>query len=113
MSELASFLMAERLRDGRRVEIRALRPDDQADLVAAIRQTSPQSLYRRFFVPRRSFTPEEIAFFVHVDFVDHVALVAVMDEGGRRAIVGGGQPGQAELAFVVVDRYRDKGSARR
>jgi hypothetical protein len=86
MSELASFLTAERLRDGRRVEIRALRPDDQADLVAAIRQTSPQSLYRRFFVPRRSFTPEEIAFFVHVDFVDHVALVAVMDEGGRRAV---------------------------
>ena len=51
---------------------------------------------------------------MNVDFVDHVALVAVMDEGGRPVIVGGGRyivehPGQAELAFVVVDRYQGQG----
>jgi RimJ/RimL family protein N-acetyltransferase len=114
MREIATFSAVELSRDGRRVEIRALRPDDRADFVAAVGQTSAQSLYRRFFVPRRSFTAEEIAFFVNVDFVDHVALVAVTDEGGRPVIVGGGryiveQPGQAELAFVVVDRYQGQG----
>ncbi len=43
-----------------------------------------------------------------------MALVAVMEEGGRPAIVGGGryiveQPGQAEVAFVVVDRHQGQG----
>ena len=46
-----------------------------------------------------------------VDFVDHVALVAVVEEDGRPMIAGGGryvvvQPGQAELAFAVVDEYQ-------
>ena len=114
MQDVATFSAIEPSRDGRRVEIRALRPDDRADFAAAVGQTSAQSLYRRFFVPRRSFTAEEIAFFVNVDFVDHVALVAVTDEGGRPVIAGGGryiveQPGQAELAFVVVDRYQGQG----
>lgn len=114
MPEAAKYSADESLRDGRRVEIRALRPDDQADFVAAVGRISAQSLYRRFFVPRRSFTEEEIASFVHVDFISHVALVAVMEQGGRPAIVGGGryivvQPGQAEVAFVVVDRYQGQG----
>lgn len=104
----------EPLRDGRRAEIRALRPDDQAGLVAAVGRTSARSLYRRFFVPRRDFTEQETAFFVNVDFVAHVALVATMEEDGRPVIVGGGryivlEPGQAELAFVVVDRYQGQG----
>ena len=114
MLEAAKYSADELLRDGRRVEIRALRPDDQTDFVAAVGRTSAQSLYRRFFVPRRSFTEKEVAFFVHVDFIDHVALIAVIEEGGRPVIVGGGryivvQPGQAEVAFVVVDRYQGQG----
>lgn len=114
MLEAAKYSTVERLRDGRCVEIRALRPDDQADFLAAVGDTSAQSLYRRFFAPRRGFTEQEIAFFMNVDFVDHVALVAVMEEGGRPVIVGSGryiveQPGQAEVAFVVVDRYQGQG----
>ena len=66
----------EALRDGCRVEIRALRPDDRADLIAAVGRTSAQSLYRRFFGLKRSFTEQEVAFFVNVDFVNHVALIA-------------------------------------
>ena len=102
------------LRDGRQVEIRALRPDDRADLLAAVVRTSGQSLYRRFFAVRRSFTEPEIEFFLNPDFIDHVALVAVVEEGGRPAIVGGGryvvmQPGKAEVAFAVVDQYQGQG----
>lgn len=114
MLEAAKYSALERLRDGRSVEIRALRPDDQADFVSAVGHASARSLYRRFFVPRRNFSEEEIAFFVNVDFVDHVALVAVMEEAGRRIIVGGAryiaaQPGLAEVGFVVVDQYQGKG----
>ena len=91
-----------------------LRPDDQADLIAAVDRTSAQSLYRRFFGVRRGFTDQEIAFFLNVDFVNRVALVAVVDERGYPTIVGGGryvvvQPGTAEVAFAVVDEYQGQG----
>jgi hypothetical protein len=109
MSKAANYSAVEPMRDGRSVEIRALRPDDRTDLVAAVDRTSSQSLYRRFFSPKRSFTEEEVAYFLNPDFVNHVALVAVVDETQGRAIVGGGRyivmkPGTAEIAFAVVDQ---------
>ena len=114
MSERAEYSAVELMRDGRRVEIRALRPDDRAELLAAIGRASTQSLFRRFFAAKRGFTDQEIEFFLHVDFINHVALVAVMEEDGRPAIVGGGryivlQPGKAEVAFAVIDRYQGQG----
>lgn len=114
MLKPAQYSAAETLRDGSRVEIRALRPEDRAGLLAAVGRTSAQSLYRRFFGAKRGFTDSEIEFFMNIDFARHVALVAVREEGGREVIVGGGRyvvvaPGQAELAFVVIDQYQGKG----
>ena len=114
MAEAADYSAPEQLRDGRPIKIRALRPDDRADMLAAIGRTSMQSLQRRFFVPKKGFSEREMAFFLDIDFESHVALVAQMDEDGRPAIVGGGryivvQPGQAEIAFVVVDAYQGQG----
>ena len=113
MPKVEEYSAIEALRDGCRVEIRALRPDDRADLIAAVNRTSDRSLHRRFFGLKRSFTDQEAAFFVNVDFVNHVALVALIDEG-RSVIAGGGryivvQPGQAEVAFVVIDEYQGRG----
>ena len=110
-SGAADYAAVELLRDGHRLEIRALRPDDQAELLAAVDRTSAQSLYRRFFAVRRHFTDKEVDFFVNVDFVSHVALVAVVAEDRRPRIVGGGryvvvEPGKAELAFAVIDDYQ-------
>ena len=55
-----------------------------------------------------------MAFFVNVDFISHVALVAVAEEGGQAVIAAGGryivqQPGTAEVAFVVTDQYQGQG----
>jgi len=114
MRDAAKYSAIELLRDGRRVEIRALRREDRADLVTAVGRIGTQSLVRRFFGLRRAFSEPEITYFVNVDFVNHVALVAIVDEGGRRLIIGGGryivlQPGQAEVAFAVVDAYQRQG----
>jgi ribosomal protein S18 acetylase RimI-like enzyme len=115
--KVKKYSVTEALRDGCRVEVRALRPDDRSDLLAAVNRTGAQSLYRRFFGLKSSFTDQEAAFFVNVDFVNHVALVALIDEEGRSVIAGGGryivvQPGEAEVAFVVVDDYQGRGIGR-
>ena len=71
MMDAANYSAVETLRDGRRLEIRAFRPGDQADLLSAVSRTSPQSLYRRFFTVKRSFSEREREFFLNVDFVGH------------------------------------------
>jgi GNAT superfamily N-acetyltransferase len=106
-----AYSVAESLRDGRVIEVRALRPSDRANLLAAIDGSSAESRYRRFFSPKRGFSEREITYFLEVDFVTHVALVAVVESG---AIVGGaryivGAPGQAEVAVFVVDRHQGQG----
>jgi len=112
--EAAKYSAVEELRNGRRVEIRALRPDDRADLLEAIGRTGAESLFRRFFVLKRAFTEKEIEFFLNIDFIAHVALVAVVEQEGRSMLVGGGrymvvQPGKAEVAFAIVDQYQGQG----
>src|SRR6478672_11989126 len=52
MLDAANHSAIERLRNGLRLEIRALRPDDRADLLAAIDRTSAGSLFRRFFAAK-------------------------------------------------------------
>jgi GNAT superfamily N-acetyltransferase len=114
MSEAANYSTTEHLRDGRPITIRALRPDDRDDLLAAVERSSVQSLQRRFFAVRRRFSEKEIDHFVNVDFVNHVALVAVLAGEARTALVGGARyvvvrPGSAEVAFAVVDEYHGQG----
>lgn len=111
---IADYTAVENLRDGRPIEIRALRPDDGPGMLAAVGKTSMQSLRRRFFVPKKGFSEREMAFFLNIDFENHVALVAEIDEDGHPIIIGGGRyivvrPGQAEIAFVVVDAYQARG----
>ena len=114
MSEVAKFSATETLRDGRRVEIRALRHEDRTGLEDAVRRASAESLRRRFFAVRRHFSEQEMEFFSDIDFVSHVALVVVADEGGGPVIVGGGryvvlEPGRAEVAFALIDDYHGQG----
>jgi len=114
MLDAANYSTVEATRDGRRLEIRALKPQDQDDMRAAVDRSSPQSLYRRFFGAKRSFSDKEVNFFMKVDFVNHVALVAVVEERGHATIVAGGRyiverPGTAEIAFAVIDEYQGQG----
>lgn len=114
MSEATSYTARELLRDGSSVDIRALRPEDEADMLAAIEQTGAQSLQRRFFVMKRHFSDKERAYFMNIDFKNHMAIIALADDAGRKAIVGGGryivfEPGRAEMAFVVIDAWQGRG----
>jgi RimJ/RimL family protein N-acetyltransferase len=109
-----NYHAVEVLRDGRNIEIRALRPNDETEMVVAISRTSPQSLYRRFFGAKKGFSESEKAFFLNIDFVNHIALVATIQRNGHTEVVGGAryvvvQPGIAEVAFTVIDEFQGKG----
>ena len=108
------YLAIEPLRHGGEITIRALKPEDRTELLAAVEELSPQSLRRRFFAPRRAFSEEEISYFVEVDFLRHVALVAELREVDETPIIGGAryivvEPGKAEIAFAVIDEYQGRG----
>ena len=115
MPEAAEYSVREHLRDDRPITIRALRPDDRAGMLAAIGRTSMQSLQRRFFVPKKGFSEREMAFFLDIDFRiprrhrrgNRLKMDARSSCGGGRFIVV--QPGQAEIAFIVVDAYQGQG----
>jgi GNAT superfamily N-acetyltransferase len=104
----------EALRDGASIEIRALQPSDRDELLGALGRMSDQSIRRRFFAPKRHFSPGEVERYVNVDFVTHVALVAVCDQDGHRSIAGAGryvltEPGVAEVAFAMDDAQQGRG----
>ena len=110
----AAYSAQEHLRDGRPVKVRALHPDDKAGMLAAIDRASTESLKRRFFVTKRGFSEKEKAFFMDIDFANHVALVVEIDESGETAIIGGSRyvvvkSGHAEMAFLIVDAYQGQG----
>jgi len=109
-----NYSAVETLNSGRLLEIRAFKPHDREEFLSAVGRTSVLSLYRRFFTVKQEFSEKEKAFFLNVDFNKQVALIALTDEAGRKAIVGGGRyvivnPETAELAFVVIDEYQGQG----
>ena len=114
-ADIAKYSAPELLRDGSTITVRAVSPNDRADLIALVERSSAESLYRRFFRVKRHFTEKEIAYFV-IDFVKHVALVTTVEENGRATIVAGARyvvtaPGTAEC-FLVVDQFQGRALAR-
>src|SRR5688572_7014956 len=86
--EIANYDAIEHLRDGVQFRVRALKSHDRAGLLSALSQSSARSMYRRFFSPKRSLTEDEVAYFMNVDLVDHVALLAELEEQGEPVIIG-------------------------
>ena len=114
MTDAAHYSAFETLPDGGRIEIRAQRPQDRDGIRAALARTSEESFYHRFFTVKREFSEKEAHYFLDIDFVKQVALVAIADESGRPTIVGGCryivmQPGVAEISFLVIDAYQGRG----
>jgi RimJ/RimL family protein N-acetyltransferase len=116
MSNIANYSATETLRNGRRLEVRAFRPEDRDNFIAAVGRIGPLTRYRRFFTLKTSFTEREKDFFLNIDFDKHVALNALLDEAGRQVVVAAGryvlvQPKKAEVAFTVIDQYQGQGIA--
>jgi GNAT superfamily N-acetyltransferase len=105
------YFATEQLRERQTIEIRALRPDDRVEMLAAIGRT-PNPCGVDFFT-KKGFTDREIDFFMNIDFDSHVALVVrtTVPSSLQADDTSLPQAGRAEIAFVVVDAYQGKGIA--
>jgi len=121
-SDIVNYSVTERLRDERPLTIRAIRPEDKGLVIEALHEVSTDSIYRRLFTMKRDITADGLKRITEVDFVDVVALVAVLEKDGHDHIVGGGRyirsgpsgAGQkAEVAFLVSDPFQGLGIASR
>ena len=108
------------LDDGTEIEIRPIRPDDGPRIERLFYRLSPESLYRRFFAPMTRPDRRMVARLVEVDYVDRLALTAVVDDEiigvarfDRLAAVAPPQldvdPGLAEAAVIVDDAWQGRG----
>ena len=102
------------LRDGSRVEIRALGPRDQAGLKSGFERLSERSRYRRFLSTTPQLTPRQLAYFTDVDHHDHEAIVAIepasrFGVGVARYVRSRDHPDEAEFAVAVADDWQGRG----
>jgi protein lysine acetyltransferase len=103
------------LRNGTRVHIRPITPDDKALLVRGMAALSPRSARLRFLAPKTRLTLAELRYLTEVDQVDHYALVAVLADhpatlaGVGRWVREAEHPERAEVAVVVGDCYQGQG----
>lgn len=102
------------LRDGRKVTIRPIDPDDASALIVLHKSLSFESQFFRFFGPKPDLTEEEAKYLANVDFHKRFAIVGEVDESGSKAIVGVGRfdinsPRVAEAAIVIRDDYQHAG----
>jgi acetyltransferase len=105
------------LRDGTRLIIRPIRPDDADDLQSAFLRLSIESIYLRFLSYKKELTDEEAWHYANVDYTTRMAFVALCEENGKDIVVGVSRyalldtvhPETAEAAVIVDDKYQSRG----
>ncbi len=103
------------LRDGTPVVVRPLRPQDREIVRESFARLSPESRYFRFMTPVSSLSEAQLDYLTKLDFVDHVAWLAVRADrpeeglGVARYVRTKADPAIAEAAVAVVDDYQARG----
>jgi len=105
----------EKVRDGTKVLLRPIKHTDEQLWVDLYNSLSALSKYYRFFTSHREPTPEMIEKYIHIDYVNNFAIVAITKENGKERMVGVARyildppPDSAELAIVVADNWQGRG----
>jgi GNAT superfamily N-acetyltransferase len=118
MIDARNYSARETLRNGLKVCIRAARPDDSDLLIEAFKKLDPESVYLRFFGPKKEFSAADVKRFREADFDTRVILLCTVQEDGREIVIASGTYARtgdavAEVAFIVEEDYHRLGIARR
>lgn len=114
----ADFDRPARLRDGTQVRIRGIRPDDRQRVIDAFHELEPESVYTRFFSPKKELSEADLERLHTSDFVNAAVLVATLPRDGDEVIIGGASlilqtadDGRrvAEVSFTVEEDFQGQG----
>ena len=100
------------LRDGTRVAVRPIRPDDEARLAQLHDRLSQYTAYQRFFAAVRRLPADWARSFSNVDYRGRLALVAEGERGELIAVARYDRTDRedtVEVAFVVQDDWQNRG----
>jgi RimJ/RimL family protein N-acetyltransferase len=115
--DAAKYLVQETLKDGSKVTIRAIHPDDTDRLVKAFLALEPQTIRLRFFYAKRSLTDADLRRLQNMDYQRDIGLAATVENAGEEVIIGFGEyvarGESAEVAFVVEEDWQGRGVASR
>ena len=116
MIDASRYRESETLKNGLEVCIRAARPDDVERVVAAFHELDAESVYLRFFGPKKGLSEADLKSFREADFSNRVILLCtIMRDGGEIVIASATYvrvgEADAEVAFVVEEDYHRLGIA--
>ncbi len=104
------------LRDGSRVLIRPVTPEDQPLLREGFARLSEESRYRRFMRPVKELSEADLDYLTRIDYTTHMAWVALDPDNPDHPGLGVGRyiqlptnPTVAEVAITVVDSHQGLG----
>ncbi|MEM2463416.1 MAG: GNAT family N-acetyltransferase [Candidatus Bathyarchaeia archaeon] len=104
-----------KLRDGRTVLLRPIKPEDEPLWLEMFQNFSEESIRYRFFQIIKD-TPHEVRVrYCNIDYDREIAIVAELNDGGRRRILGvvrvSLEPDRkkGEIAFIVADPWQGLG----
>jgi len=104
-----------KLRSGKSLRVRPIRPEDAEMEQAFVGGLSEQSRYFRFMQHLPSLTPQMLARFTQVDYDRELALVALDDSSGTESIVAvvryvaNWDKESAEYAIALADAWQGRG----
>lgn len=113
----ADLIDVVKLGDGQRVVVRPVLPQDKDLTGAFFSELSGGARYNRFMTLMREVPGELLERFTHVDYADHLALVATTFVEGEEHVIAearyarGPQPASAEFAVSVAEAWQGRGLA--
>ncbi len=115
----ADYVEHVTLRDGTKIFLRLIVPEDRALLEAGFNQWSSESRYARFLASKTTLTEDELTYLTVVDQENHFAMGAILENGdGTGEAVGVGIArfirlpelhATAEAAIAVADDMQGRG----
>lgn len=118
MIDAKKYHVEETLKNGVSVTVRAIRAYDKQGILEAFKDLAAETLYSRFFAPKKDLSEKELKQLTEVDFDRTVALVITLPVDGRDTIIGGGRYiafkdakglDSAEFALIVEEDFQGLG----
>lgn len=103
--------------DGTPVTIRPIRAEDAAMEQDFVQHLSADSRYKRFMSTLKELPPGKLKYLTEIDYVRHLALVAIIEQEGRPVEIGvaryvaGPSGDDCEFAIAIDDAWQGSGVA--